>query len=62
MKRNDPEHPDVLESRGQMRLMSDLGPREVPKWRKPKPDRGADDLRTGPEETGTAQEETYARV
>ena len=40
----DSEHPDALESKGQIRLMSDLGPREVPKHREPKPDRGADDL------------------
>ena len=38
------ESPDVLESRGQMRLMTDLGPREVPKWRKQGPDKGTDDL------------------
>ena len=40
----DPEHPDILESKGQQRLDVDLGPRRVPKWREPKPDRGADDL------------------
>ena len=38
------EHPDVLEGRGQQRLDVDLGPREVPKWRKKGPDRGTDDL------------------
>ena len=38
------EHPDILEGRGQQRLDVDLGPREVPKRREPKPDRGADDL------------------
>ncbi len=43
MKREE-ESPDQLERKGQMRLMTDLGPREVPKWREPKPDRGADDL------------------
>ena len=40
----DSEHPDALESKGQIRLMSDLGPREVPKWREKGPDKGADDL------------------
>ena len=44
MKRNDPEHPDQLESKGQIRLMADMGRRDVPKRREPKPDRGADDL------------------
>ena len=43
MKREE-EHPDVLEAKGQMRLMTDLGPREVPKWREKGPDKGADDL------------------
>jgi hypothetical protein len=38
------EHPDTLEAKGQIRLMSDLGPRRVPKWRERGPDRGADDL------------------
>ena len=40
MKRNDPEHPDQLENRGQIRLMADMGPRRIPKWRESKPDKG----------------------
>ena len=40
----DPQHLDQLECKGQQRLDVDLGPREVPKHREPKPDRGADDL------------------
>ena len=44
MNRNDPEHPDQLERKGQIRLMADMGRRDVPKRREPKPDRGADDL------------------
>ena len=43
MKREE-EHPDALESKGQMRLMTDLGPRAVPKWREKGPDKGTDDL------------------
>jgi hypothetical protein len=43
MKPN-PQHPDELERKGQIRLMSDLGRRDVPRHREPKPDRGADDL------------------
>ena len=43
MKREE-EHPDVLEAKGQIRLMTDLGPREVPKWRKKGSDKGTDDL------------------
>ena len=38
------EHPDQLESRGQIRLISDLGPRQIPKHREKRPDKGADDL------------------
>ncbi len=40
----DLQHPDQLERKGQQRLDVGLGPREVPKRREPKPDRGADDL------------------
>ena len=38
------EHPDQLERKGQIRLMSDLGTREVPKRREKGPDKGTDDL------------------
>ena len=44
MNRNDPEHPDQLERKGQIRLMADMGPREVPKWREKGPDKGHADL------------------
>ena len=40
----DPQHPDYLERKGQQRLDVDLGPREVPKNKEPKPDKGTDDL------------------
>ena len=40
----DSEHPDVLERKGQTRLMADLGPREVPKRREKRPDKGHMDL------------------
>ena len=43
MKREE-ESPDQLERKGQMRLMTDLGPREVPRRREKGPDKGADDL------------------
>ena len=44
MKRETVEHPDILEAKGQKRLIQDLGPRQVPKRREPKPDKGTDGL------------------
>ncbi len=44
MKRENLEHPDILEAKGQQRLIQDLGRREVPKRREPKPDKGTDGL------------------
>ena len=44
MKRETGKHPDQLEAVGQKRLIQDLGPREVPKRREPKPDKGTDGL------------------
>ncbi len=43
MKREE-ESPDALEAKGQMRLITDLGPRSVPKWRKKGSDKGHADL------------------
>ncbi len=44
MKREDADHPDQLEAKGQMRLVDNLGHREVPKRREKRPDKGTDGL------------------
>jgi len=46
MKRETVEHPDILEAKGQKRLIQNLGPRKVPKYRDRDkgPDKGTDGL------------------
>ena len=56
-----PENPDTLEAKGQMRLVTDFGPREVPKRREPKPDKGTDGLPLFEQPDEEYQQEELAR-